>query len=432
MAFSINIQIPNMNLKKQNKLMYKYNIPRLIILTSFLLLLGCRNTFAQKMSIDDAVRIAVDNNNAIRLAKINIEKEEAVKLRSFNIPRPELFIEFEGVKGSLKNFESRKIGVLQELEFPTNYFLRADMQESQVNTAKEELNKIVRDTKYEVKIAYLSLLLNIELLESAENNLKIFIDFLFVAQKKYDAGSTGNLELLGARVNKIKYENEIKNIRSEITRARSELSRLMNIPDLNIEPADRLQFPEVRLDKAELLKKALSENPDLKINKFRKKKFSNKLSLTKSELLPNFSFRYYTQKIGNDADFWGMELGVGLPLWFWWEQTGNIKEAGYELDIAAGEEQITIRELENDINRAYEEFQNSSRQADFFRMEAMPESDEILRQSKTSYEEGAIDYVEYLQALQIIYDTRTQYLNSLFMYHSAITKLEKLTGGDIK
>lgn len=62
----------------------------------------------------------------------------------------------------------------------------------------------------------------------------------------------------------------------------------------------------------------------------------------------------------------------------------------------------------------------------------MPESDEILRQSKTSYEEGAIDYVEYLMALQIIYDTRTQYLNSLFIYNSVITELEKLTGGDIK
>lgn len=83
----------------------------------------------------------------------------------------------------------------------------------------------------------------------------------------------------------------------------------MNIPDLNIEPADRLKYPKMRLDKAELLKKALSENPDLKINKFRKEKFSNKLSLTRSELLPNFSFRYYTQKIGDDAGFWGMEAG---------------------------------------------------------------------------------------------------------------------------
>ena len=62
----------------------------------------------------------------------------------------------------------------------------------------------------------------------------------------------------------------------------------------------------------------------------------------------------------------------------------------------------------------------------------MPEAAEILRQAKISYEEGAIDYVEYLQALQIVYDTKTQYYNALYNYYSTIFKLEKLIAGDIK
>ncbi|MBL8015658.1 MAG: TolC family protein [Ignavibacteria bacterium] len=207
---------------------------------------------------------------------------------------------------------------------------------------------------------------------------------------------------------------------------------MLNSPSSDIKPVDKLEYSEITLNKSELLKNALANNPDIRINRFRKEKFSSKLSLTRSELLPNFSFRYYTQKTGDDADYWGMELGMGLPLWFWWENTGSIKEAGYELDIANSEVLAASRNIENDLNSAYEEFKNSSRQAEFFRLEAMPEADEILRQAKKSYEEGAIDYVEYLQALQIIYDTRTQYLSSLYTYYSSITKLEKLTGGDIK
>lgn len=402
------------------------------IFVAALCLLSSSSTSAQELSMKEAVNIAINNNAGIRAGKLNLAKEEAVKLKSFNIPRPEFFIEFEGVKGSLKNYDSRKIGVSQEFEFPTNYFLRSEVQEAQINTSKEELNKIINNVKFEVENAYLKLLLNISLLEAAEENLKIYNDFLFVAQKKFEAGSTGNLEVLEAKVSKIKYENEIKNIRSEIQQARSELSRLLNSSNTDIKPVDKLEFSEIRLNKSELLKNALANNPDIRINRFRKEKFSSKLSLTRSELLPNFSFRYYTQKIGDDADFWGMELGVGLPLWFWWESTGNIKEAGYELDIASGEVLASSRNIENELNGAFEEFENSSRQASFFRLEAMPEADEILRQAKRSYEEGAIDYVEYLQALQIIYDTRKQYLNSVFTYYSSITKLEKLTGGDIK
>ncbi len=259
-------------------------------------------------------------------------------MSSFNVPKPQLFIEYEGIKGSLNNFESRKIGILQELEFPTNYFLRSDVQQSEVDIAKMELNKLAYEVKYQAESAYLSLLLNIKLLDAARENLKIYNDFLFTAERKYDAGSTSNLEVLGAKVNKIKYENGIKNIESEIIKSKSELKKLMNVSYFSFEPADELIFREVQLNKNEILLAALSNNPELKINKYQKEKFSNKISLTKSQLLPDLSFKYYTQKIGNDAGFWGVEFGVGVPLWFWWEQSGNIKEADREFDIASSEE----------------------------------------------------------------------------------------------
>lgn len=389
-------------------------------------------SYSQKLNIDEVVEIAIENNQDIKTAKLNVQKEEAIKLKSFNIPRPELFIEYEGVRGSLKNFDSRKIGILQELEFPTSYFLRSDVQESQVNVAREELNKLAYSIKYEVEKAYLSLLLNIKLLAAARENLKIYNDFLFTAERKFDAGSTSTLEVLASKVNKIKFENEIKNIESEIVKSKSELKKLMNVSYFNIEPIDELDFREIKLDKTEIIKAALSNNPDLKINKYQKDKFNNKVSLSKSELLPNLSFRYYRQKIGNDAGFWGVEFGLGIPLWFWWEQTGNIKEANYELDIASNDEMIIKKSLENDVNQTFEEFENSLRQSTFFHLEAIPEADEIFRQARISYEEGAIDYVEYLQALQIVFETRSQYWNTLFNYYLSIFKLEQLIAGEIK
>jgi len=237
---------------------------------------------------------------------------------------------------------------------------------------------------------------------------------------------------LGAKVNKIKYENGIKNIESEIVKSKSELKKLMNVSYFSFEPADELIFREVQLNKNEILLAALSNNPDLKINKYQKEKFRNKISLTKSQLLPDLTFKYYTQKIGNDAGFWGVEFGVGVPLWFWWEQSGNIKAADREFDIVSSEETEIKRNIENEVSQLLEEFENGLRQTSFFNTEAMPEAAEILRQAKISYEEGAIDYVEYLQALQIVYDTKTQYYNALYNYYSSIFKLEKLIAGDIK
>jgi len=301
-----------------------YHYKKIIILVCFISFFNTGNLFTQKLNIDEVVNIAIENNQEIKTARLKIEREKAVKLGSFNIPKPQLFIEYEGIKGSLNNFESRKIGILQELEFPTNYFLRSDVQQSEVDIAKMELNKLAYEVKYEAESAYLSLLLNIKLLDAARENLKIYNDFLFTAERKYDAGSTSSLEVLGAKVNKIKYENEIKNIESEIIRSKSELKKLMNVSYFSFEPADELIFREVQLNKNEILLAALSNNPDLKINKYQKEKFRNKISLTKSQLLPDLTFKYYTQKIGNDAGFWGVEFGVGVPLWFWWELTASL------------------------------------------------------------------------------------------------------------
>jgi len=40
--------------------------------------------------------------------------------------------------------------------------------------------------------------------------------------------------------------------------------------------------------------------------------------------------------------------------------------------------------------------------------------------------------VEYLQALNLAYETMTQYLNAVYTYNQTIIKLEKLTASELK
>ncbi|MBK9403883.1 MAG: TolC family protein [Ignavibacteria bacterium] len=404
---------------------------KLVFITACLLFFEKEAVSQSKMKLEDVIKISIENNQSIKSSTYNIEKEKAINLKSFNIPKPELFIEYEGVQGSLSNADSRKIGILQMIEFPSNYFLRSDVQESQIKVAEEELNSSVNSLRTNVKLNYYNLLLLNELLIISKDNYKIYEEFLFTAEKKYEAGESSNLEVLGARVNKIKFENEIKNLESKIKSSQSEIRTLMNV-DYDITPVEEISYTEVRLNKTELLTKAINNNPELKMLNFQKEKSSNKISLSKGELLPDISFKYFRQKISGDNNFWGMEVGLGVPLWFWWEQSGNIKESNYEFKIASSEEISFRKSLENEINKTFEEYENSLRQMKFFNEQAMKEADEILRQSKKSYDEGVIGYVEYLNALNLTYDTKTQYLNSIYNYNQSIINMEKLTAGELK
>jgi cobalt-zinc-cadmium resistance protein CzcA len=303
------------------------------------------------------------------------------------------------------------------------------VQGGEVMVAKAERSRILNDLKLQVKQNYYGLLLQTRLLEKAQENLKVYGDFLFAAQRKYDVGSSSNLEVLAAKVNKVKFENEIKNVESQIRIHQSELKRLMNV-DYSIVPSEELSYTVISMTKENLLASAYSNNPDLSAARFRKEKFSDKMSLSKSELLPDLSLKYYNQKIGSDAGFWGFEVGIGVPLFFWWQPSGNIKEANVEYKIASSDELAIRKNIESRINQAYEEYQNSIRQLEF--SEAINESIEILRQAKISYEEGAIGYVELLQALTVAYDVKVQYLNAVYTNNKSISELENITASQVK
>lgn len=408
---------------------------KIINFTCHLLVFGSlmiSNGYSQnRITVNDAVRIATENNQRIKSALLNIEKDRALKLTSFNIPKPQLFIEYEGVKGSLSNSESRKIGITQQLEFPTNYYLRSDIHNSQVRISQEEFNSLLNNLKADVKTNYLKLLLQYKLLETSKENLKIYSDFSLVAEKKFDAGETSNLEVLNARVNKIKFENEIRNSESAVRVTQSELRNLMNV-SYDAIPAEELTYKELSLSRKELLLKAFEYNPEIQILKYRKEKFSNLLSLSKADLIPNLSLSYFNQRLGSDNGFWGMELGIGIPLWFWGAQTGNIRASDYELQISSLEEINVRKKIENDLNKSFEDYENSLRQLRFFTLEAIKETDEIFRQAKISYEQGGIGFFEYLQSLRIVYDTRIQFLNAIYIYNQSIINLEQITAGDLK
>jgi len=201
--------------------------------------------------------------------------------------------------------------------------------------------------------------------------------------------------------------------------------------DYDIEHVENIPHIDYTLSKDKLWKLASINNPTFKLRGFKRRNRQIRYHYQD----PSFYQTYLCGIINNRLAMTknsGLRSRVGHSLWFWWEQTGSIKEANYEFKIDVSEEQNVKKDVENKLNQSLEEFKNNHRQVRFFEDEALKESEEILRQAKISYEEGAIDYVEYLQVITVVYDTKIQYINSIYNYQNSILKLENLIAGELK
>jgi cobalt-zinc-cadmium resistance protein CzcA len=145
-----------------------------------------------------------------------------------------------------------------------------------------------------------------------------------------------------------------------------------------------------------------------------------RVKLSKAGYLPKFTAEYGSQKIGSQTGFYKYQFGLSIPLVFA-SQSGKTESAKIESSIAR--ENFHQKELE--INSAYrslfEEYQKWLSTTDYYRNVALPVAKEQKQGAITSYQEGAIDYVTFLQnmkdAMQIEFDyldANASYLDSRF------------------
>lgn len=414
--------------KKSNFKMSTHIKATVIIL--FLFLPGV--SFSQSENLRQFIDEGIENNSEIQALRLNVEKEEAAQKKSINIPKPQLFVEYEGVKGGLENFESRKIGISQELEFPSVYFMRSDVQSVQINIAKAELQSKINFVTAEIKRLYYSAALNIRLIEIAKDNVKLSNDFLSIAERKLEAGFTTSLDVMNAKVNKTRTENELRNLENELRKSLTELNLLLRSDNSNLVIAADTAAHYYDFKINELIQSAAQNNPDILLSRLKKEQAENKISLAKSLLLPNLSLRYYNQKLGGESGYYGFEVGVGIPLWFFLENSGEIQQANVEKKITDVEEDLTLRTVKANINNAYEDFLNSRRQSEFINKEVLEEARQILTATKRSYEEGIVSYTDFLNAMRTFTDVQAAYIHNWYNYKISIINLEKLTGRVLK
>ncbi len=390
-------------------------------------------TEIKEISLNDAIEIGLKNNPEIKSAQ---EKILAAKGRFWSgifLPSPEISVRYEWIPRdkNLKSFGELTQEINQSFEFPANYFLKGRKLSNEEEIAYYRFKQTELIITSQIKSAYYNVLAKKEQLKIAEENLSIAEDFFKKAEIRYNVGEGTNLERLTAKVQFTEAKNNLEVVRNELKTAIAELNFALGYGRQSEEIftlKDNLVFKEYNFSFDELFSLSSYANPKIKIAELNLSSSYIDKKLAWSSILPIFNLSYFKQARDGDRGYYGASFGISVPLWFMFQQRGQIQEASANVNIAESELQLAKNEVYLRLKSAFNEYENDLKQVKLYLNDILPQSEEIFRVAAKSYEAGEITYLEYLQAKQTLITSKNNYIKALLKYYLSLFALEEIVG----
>lgn len=387
----------------------------------------------QKISIDEAIQITLENNKGIKSNELEIQATESLLKSASELPKTELNFQY----GQNDGFEQNDaISIAQNIPFPTLFKSRRELIKEQIkekSIAKDvgiiELKQQVRTFFYQ--IAYL---------ENNEKELKaldsIYRDFLRIAEVRYNAGDTKKVDINTAEakrgeINLLLRQNEIfkKN-------AYNNLKTLMQVQyDFNIETPE--VFEPIKI--SEIIDSSkINNHPQIQALYQQARIAEASKKVEKSSGLPEFNIGYTNASLmgmherngiekyyGRGQRFSSFDVGIAIPLTY-----GSTKAKLRSLDFEKQASEMAAdwkkQQLQNVYQNLMNQYEQNIAQFNYFKENALPNANEIINAAKLGYSAGDISYVEYLFALQTTTDIYLNYLRSIQSVNESVISINSL------
>jgi outer membrane protein TolC len=407
-----------------------------------------------KLSLDDAVKMALVQNRSMQAAreKITAARGKYVDSRSGVLPK----LNFTSTYTRLmpvpavtlpKAFGGGEI----KLTYPDNYDLNLNLSQSlfswgkaqngyhtahaQLEATQEDSANMRQETIASVTKAYYGVLVTQEFIRVSEEALATAREQEDVVRKRYEAGTVSKFDLLRTQVQVANTKPQVEKAHDGYETALLALKNLIGVPlDTPLELTDGLAYEPLSVDVKTATATALAKRPDLQSLAYQKRALEYTLAIAKAGLRPNLSLAAnYDYKNPNPAGLnqWGQSGTLSLilytPLFDGFSTSGRVAQAASgvrQLAIAQKQAQEGVALEVNSTVLALKEAQANIES----QKENVDLAKESLRIGKVRYDSGLITNLEILDAELAVTQAETNYLQALYDFQAARVNLQKSMG----
>lgn len=388
-------------------------------------------------SLDEAIQYGLEHNQSMTSADLKIERAHMQKRSSFSIGKTDFGMKY-GQFNSLEN--DFGFSVNQKFQFPTVYSKqsilgKAMIQNSEIQKSITE-NELVKD----IKLSWYRLLYLLDVKSLLIYQDSVYSQFVRSAELRYEAGA-------GTMLEKVTAESKVSSIKTQLAQNQSNISieerRLQTLIGAD-SPVTIPRLVEHKLEDSEMKEEIIQNNPRLELMQQKIEIDGTKVAVNKAKMLPDISIGYNNQSFkGNHVvngvnqyydgsnRFSSIQATLSIPI-FARAEIARIKTSKIDQKIAQSNAIYYESLLEAEYERVYQDYIKYKTTLDYYEKTALSQADLILTNSKKSFDNGAINYVEYVQGLNTGIEIKNKYIQVLAQYNQAVIAIEYLGGNKEK
>lgn len=381
-------------------------------------------------SLDQVMEIALQKNGQVQSSKLNIEINELGKKTAVDINKTDVNVQY----GQMNSFENDfSFDISQQFAFPTLYSAQRKLANEYVTGSEIQLAITENELKRNIRQLWMQLTYLYEDQQLLNFQDSLYVNFLRAAELRYETEESSFLEKTTAETKVLEIQNKLNLVQSDILIYESQLRVLINdsiVYQFNPESIQKRDITQVY--DSELV----SQNPQLAYYDNLINAANAETSVHKAEMLPDFSIGYFNQSIiGNPTSngsiatssdrFSGVQAGISVPIFFG-SYKAKIKQSKLKAEIAEVNADYNKSILLNSHQQYLNELLKQQSSLNYYEEKAIPQADIIIENANKSFKNGAIDYIEFIQAMNQALEIKFSYIETLNNYNQAVINLEYL------
>ena len=398
--------------------------------------LGAQTQGPVRITLDDAIQLALKHNHALLAARTTIQQSEAEETTANLRPNPALTVDAQYLPiFSPNQFSDEYLDNTAEFDMGISYLFERGKKRQHRLEAAQDITAVTRSTvaDNERSLTFLvaSQFIGVELAEStldlARQDLKSFQNTVDISGVRYKAGDISEGDYLKIKLQLLQFQQDVSQAELAKVQALVGLRQLLgydSVPE-GYDVAGDFGYQPLTLNLEDLQAKAIQNRPDLRAAEQGVTAAKSQYTLAKAngkvDVTGTFSYNHV-----NAVNAGSFFANFQLPIFN--RNQGEIARTQFAITQAQEQERAASDQVLSDVRDAYEGVRSNDEVVSLFRSGYLDQAKESRDISEYAYKRGAASLLDFLDAERSFRSVELSYRQSLASYLTAVEQLREAVG----